>query len=255
MTTLNKNLRAFARGLIGHTTKLIRRLLEPFASFASRADPTRRGSGVSLGVVSEDQVPGVWKILADGADQAGALVGAVPAERLAEVGRDEGTGDAEQRGDMKPDGSLEPAWRNLAITPAMKPMMIVQRMLMGPPQVVRAGNASGGTWFRRSSPDRMRLNNLGLRHVSALVRAVTLGSLSAMIPLPPLRRSIESRDRLRRVRAAEAPSGNISRRSPRSCTSTATSSEPSMAHSRSSTRSRDRKFPGQSPSLRNEQHD
>ena len=142
------------------------------------------GSGVSLDVVSEDQVPGVRKILADGADQARALVGAVPAERLAEVGRDEGTGDAEQRGDNKPDGSLEPGWRNLAITPATKPMMIVQTMLMGPPQVVRAGNASGGTWFRRSSPDRMRSNDLGLRHVSALVRAVTLGSLSAMIPLP-----------------------------------------------------------------------
>ena len=30
----------------------------------------------------------------------------------------------------------------------------------------------------------MRSNDLGLRHVSALVRAVTLGSLSAMIPLP-----------------------------------------------------------------------
>src|SRR5262245_11773245 len=31
---------------------------------------------------------------------------------------------------MKPDGSLEPGWISLAITPAIKPMMMVQRMLM-----------------------------------------------------------------------------------------------------------------------------
>jgi hypothetical protein len=30
---------------------------------------------------------------------------------------------------MKPEGSFGPGWRNLAIIPATKPMMIVQMML------------------------------------------------------------------------------------------------------------------------------
>src|SRR6185369_15937034 len=34
-----------------------------------------------------------------GADQAGALTCVIPAERLAEIGRDEGAGDAERRGE------------------------------------------------------------------------------------------------------------------------------------------------------------
>src|SRR6185369_8765228 len=36
-----------------------------------------------------------------GADQAGALTRVIPAERLAEIGRNEGAGDAERRGDER----------------------------------------------------------------------------------------------------------------------------------------------------------
>src|SRR5947199_6788385 len=32
---------------------------------------------------------------------------------------------------MKPEGSFGPGWMNLAMMPATKPMMMVQRMLMG----------------------------------------------------------------------------------------------------------------------------
>src|SRR5690242_12556043 len=49
---------------------------------------------------------------------------------------------------MKPAGSFEPGCRNFAITPATKPMMMSQRIPMGPPECVRAKNARVGTKFR-----------------------------------------------------------------------------------------------------------
>jgi hypothetical protein len=53
----------------------------------------------------------------------------IPADRLSEVRRDESAHNAEERS-MNPVGSLGPEWISFAITPAMKPMMIVHRILI-----------------------------------------------------------------------------------------------------------------------------
>src|SRR6185503_10094458 len=81
-----------------------------------------------------------------GTDQAGALIGAVPAERLAEIGRDEGAGDAERRGEDEARrlvGAGVQEFRDDAGNEADddKP----ENTHRPPPENVRARNAEGGT--------------------------------------------------------------------------------------------------------------
>src|SRR4029079_8591392 len=94
-----------------------------------------------------------------GTDQPGTLVGVVPAERLAEIGRDEGAGDAERRGedearrlvgaggqefrddaatDADDDEPENPDWD--AAPPLLRSLRALRRV-----QYVRAENAAGGT--------------------------------------------------------------------------------------------------------------
>jgi hypothetical protein len=61
----------------------------------------------------------------DGANQPGAFACGVPAKRLTNEGGEVST---------KPDGSLRPGITNLAIRPAIKPMMMVQiKPIVAPP--------------------------------------------------------------------------------------------------------------------------
>ena len=66
----------------------------------------------------------------DCAYQSGALSGAIPTERLSKECRDKGAHDAQDGGQNKSRGSLSPGIINFAMTPATKPIMIVQRMLI-----------------------------------------------------------------------------------------------------------------------------
>jgi len=75
-----------------------------------------------------------------GADQSRTLAGLVPADRLAEVGRDECAGDAEEDGQDEPCGLVRARMDQPAITPAMNPMMMVQMMPMA--SAARIGSAS-----------------------------------------------------------------------------------------------------------------
>jgi hypothetical protein len=65
----------------------------------------------------------------DGTDQPRAFTGLIPADRLPDIGGDERPDDPRMVVRINPEGSLGPGCRNLAMTPATKPMMIVQRML------------------------------------------------------------------------------------------------------------------------------
>jgi len=94
-----------------------------------------------------------------GTDQPGTLVGVVPAERLAEIGRDEGAGDAERRGEdearrlvgagvqeFRDDAGNEADDDEPENTHLSPPL----GRLSTPPtrggfQCARAGNAEGGT--------------------------------------------------------------------------------------------------------------
>jgi len=62
------------------------------------------------------------------ADQTGSFARSVPAEHLSEEAGYESANDAEDGGEDEPCGSLGPGLMNLAITPAINPMMIVQMM-------------------------------------------------------------------------------------------------------------------------------
>ena len=62
----------------------------------------------------------------DRPDEACAFAGPVPADRLSEVGRNKRAHDPKNGCQDKALGSFGPGMMNLAITPAMKPMMIVQ---------------------------------------------------------------------------------------------------------------------------------
>src|SRR5262249_51490534 len=64
----------------------------------------------------------------DGSDQPCPFASLIPTDGLAEVGRNERPDNAENGRQDKPCGSLGPGWRNLAMIPAMKPIMMVQRM-------------------------------------------------------------------------------------------------------------------------------
>jgi hypothetical protein len=64
----------------------------------------------------------------DCTNESRTFAGAIPAEGLTQ----------ERRNEMKPWGSFGPGMMNFAITPAMKPMMMVQMMPMcAPPQAER----------------------------------------------------------------------------------------------------------------------
>ena len=65
-----------------------------------------------------------------GGDQARALVRAVPADRLADQGSEEGADDAEHRGEDEARGLFGPGAKKRAMMPATKPMMMIQRMCM-----------------------------------------------------------------------------------------------------------------------------
>ena len=83
------------------------------------------------------------------ADEAGSLTSLIPAEGLSEVGRDQGAGNSKGSSENEALGSyVLPGVRNLAITPAIKPMRMVQRMLsmvLVPPMIaVRPTIAKAG---------------------------------------------------------------------------------------------------------------
>ena len=64
-------------------------------------------------------------------DQAGPLIGAIPADGVAQICGEERTRDPRmvvKR--MKPEGSLSPGVMNFAITPATNPMIMVQMKCM-----------------------------------------------------------------------------------------------------------------------------
>jgi hypothetical protein len=63
----------------------------------------------------------------NGADEARALIGPVPADRLTDEGGDESAGNAEQRRGIKPAGLFCPGASRRATMPAIKPMTITQR--------------------------------------------------------------------------------------------------------------------------------
>src|SRR3954470_13304789 len=61
---------------------------------------------------------------------------------------------------MKPCGSLEPGWMNLAIIPAMKPMMIVQMMCHMEAVLYCCAGSGKPILGRKSFPDNLRLSIL-----------------------------------------------------------------------------------------------
>jgi hypothetical protein len=94
----------------------------------------------------------------DRADEACAFAGPVPADRLSEVGRHKRAHDPENGCQDK--GSFGPGMMNFAITPAMKPMMMVQMNSMRRPPKGRTAPAAA------LRPSRPR-SSLVLRKVSS----------------------------------------------------------------------------------------
>ena len=66
----------------------------------------------------------------DRAEKAGALVWAVPADGLADKRGDECAGDAEERCENKARRIVWAGARKRAMTPATKPIMMIQRTCM-----------------------------------------------------------------------------------------------------------------------------
>ena len=64
----------------------------------------------------------------DRTDEPRALAGAIPADRLAQIGGAKCSDYAEDRRKDEAGGLVSPAVMNFAITPAMNPMIIVQMM-------------------------------------------------------------------------------------------------------------------------------
>ena len=62
----------------------------------------------------------------DGADEPGTLAGRIPSKRLPEIARNDRSHDTEERRQHETRGLVAPGMMNLAITPATKPMTIVQ---------------------------------------------------------------------------------------------------------------------------------
>jgi len=63
---------------------------------------------------------------------------------------------------MNPAGSFGPGWMNFAITPATKPMMMVQRMFMVALRSVSPGNGVVPRKFRMVLPVRIELTTSSL---------------------------------------------------------------------------------------------
>jgi hypothetical protein len=66
----------------------------------------------------------------DGADEPGTLAGRIPSKRLPEIARNDRSPMPRIVVNTKPEGSLLPGMMNLAITPAINPMTIVQMIPM-----------------------------------------------------------------------------------------------------------------------------
>lgn len=127
------------------------------AGFAGRPGMTEKSSG-RRATAREEAPHHQHDDGADhGTDQARPLVGAVPAERLAEIGRDEGTGDAEGRGEDEARrlvGAGVEEFRDDAGNEADddEPDYSHLNPPLGrlPTRYVRGGNARVELWFRRS---------------------------------------------------------------------------------------------------------